>query len=124
MDEFQWKTRNGKNGKAISFSNLPYHYIESFGVFQVTDDRACVKLSYTPRGHNVTLADAKGFFARRQIERGLQTLLIELDLLASQSLPHPCHESLSECSIRIREFGVNRLEYTVLAITALENCGS
>jgi HEAT repeat protein/Na+/melibiose symporter-like transporter len=65
------------------------------------------------------LMDARDQFALGNLERGFVHLSDTIDLVLPQQTELHCQQILRECSLRIRGFGKDRLEYPILSVIVL-----
>ena len=65
------------------------------------------------------LMDARDQFALGNLERGFVHLSDTIDLVLPQQTELHYQQILRECSLRIREFGKDRLEYPILSVIVL-----
>ena len=83
--------------------------------------------SKRPLGHDdllSSLTNARDQFAQGQFEQGFQHLLEAIDFFTTEEIPLHCQQILSECGLRLREFGRSRMEYPILAMITMETCGT
>ncbi len=66
------------------------------------------------------IVEAREQFALGNLELGFSRFADTIDLLLPEQIELHCRQILSECSLRIREFGQNRLEYPILSVIVLE----
>jgi hypothetical protein len=81
-----------------------------------------VKNFASPLDISEHLIDAREQFARGELDAGFKKLLNVIDWLLSQDIQSHCRQILTECQLRMREFGPARLEYPLLAIVVMEKC--
>lgn len=68
------------------------------------------------------LIEAREQFALGNLRSGFSHLVEAMKLFPPEQLEPYCLQILTECNLRIREFGQDRLEYPILAVIVLENC--
>jgi hypothetical protein len=68
------------------------------------------------------IVEARDQFALGNLEPGFARLADTLDLVQSEQTEIYCKQILGECSLRIREFGKDRLEYPILSVISLGAC--
>ncbi len=68
------------------------------------------------------LRESRDQFAQGQLDQGFPPFLTVIASLSAQDLGSPCSEILSEAGARMIEFGPSRMEYLILALTAIEKC--
>jgi len=68
------------------------------------------------------LLEARDQFALGNLVSGFSHLVEAMNLLPPEGLEPHCQQILRECSLRIREFWQDRLEYPILAVIVLESC--
>ena len=68
------------------------------------------------------LIDARDQFAVGNLQLGFAHLSDTMDLVLSEKIELHCKQILRECSLHIREFGQNRLEYPILSVIVLAVC--
>jgi hypothetical protein len=68
------------------------------------------------------IIEARDQFALGNLEPGFARLADTLDLVQSEQTEIYCKQILEECSLRIREFGKDRLEYPILSVISLRAC--
>ena len=65
------------------------------------------------------IVEARDQFALGNLETGFAQLAATMDLLLPELHETYCEQILRECSLRIREFGKDRLEYPILSVISL-----
>jgi hypothetical protein len=65
---------------------------------------------------------ARDQFALGNLELGFSLLVEAMELLLPEQSQLHCQQILTECSLRLREFGQNRLEYPIVLVIALHTC--
>ena len=65
---------------------------------------------------------ARDQFALGNLETGFAHLADTMDLLLQEQTEIYCKQILRECSLRIREFGRDRMEYPILSVISLATC--
>lgn len=68
------------------------------------------------------IIEAREQFALGNLRIGFSHLVEAMNLFPPEQLEPYCRQILTECSIRIRVFGQDRLEYPILAVIVLESC--
>jgi len=68
------------------------------------------------------LIDARDKFSQGQLREGYQPLLIVINFLVLDEIDSACRQILLESGTRMHEFGLDRMEYLILAIVAMERC--
>jgi hypothetical protein len=70
----------------------------------------------------LNLVEARDQFALGNLETGFAHLAATMDLLLPEQTEDYCKQILRECSLRVREFGRDRLEYPILSVISLTEC--